>query len=88
MEFQASRRLVCIRGELTTILLQRAQANERDIEKRMIELEKSLGGLLPRSSRIEEIVHTAEKKEVSETEQALSAAVKENPVYRKMNPFL
>ncbi len=54
----------------------------------MMELEKSLGGLLPRSSRIEEIVHTAEKEEVSETEQALSAAVKENPVYRKMNPFL
>ena len=54
----------------------------------MIELEKSLGGLLPRSSRIEEIVRTAEREEVSETKQALRAAVNENPVYRKMNPFL
>ena len=54
----------------------------------MIELEKSLGSLLPRSSRIEEIVHAAEKEKVSETEQASRAAINENPLYRRMNPFL
>nr|VWO97729.1 Non-specific serine/threonine protein kinase (EC [Ganoderma boninense] len=85
----ASDRIVQLVTELMTFIpLQRAHANERDIERRMIELEKSLGSLLPRSSKIEEIVRTAEKEEVRETEQALRASVQENPVYHRMNPFL
>ncbi|TBU23615.1 hypothetical protein BD311DRAFT_768173 [Dichomitus squalens] len=70
------------------LVSERAQANERDIEKRIAELEKSLGGILPRSSRIEEIVRTVEKEEVKKTGQELVATIEERPVYKRMNPFL
>ena len=53
-----------------------------------MELEKSLGGILPRSSRIEEIVRTVEKEEVGKTGQELQATIEERPVYKRMNPFL
>ncbi|KAI1785908.1 hypothetical protein LXA43DRAFT_975985 [Ganoderma leucocontextum] len=59
-------------------LVNEAQANERDIKKRMEELEKTLG----------EVVHEAEKEEAKESARATSAAAKENPVYQKMNLFV
>ena len=58
-------------------------ANEKDIQKRMQELEKSLGNILPPSSKIEEIVHKAEEKQVKETTERMEATLKANPVYRK-----
>ena len=42
-------------------------ANERDIQKRMQELESSLGGILPQPEpwcKIEHIVHKAEEEEL------------------------
>ena len=64
--------------------IQRTHENEQDIQNRMRELEKSLGGILPQSSessRIEEIVHDVEKIQVQETTKAITAAVESNSVY-------
>ncbi len=58
-------------------------ANEQDIQKRMSELEKSLGSILPPSRKIEEIVQRAEEKHIREDTAQIDATVKANPVYRK-----
>lgn len=57
------------------------RATEEEIEKRMGELEESFGAILPRSSKIEQIVDTAEKKKVDEATSAISAAANANAVY-------
>lgn len=57
------------------------RATEEEIEKRMGELEESFGAILPRSSKIEQIVDTAEKKKVDEATSAISAAADANAVY-------
>ena len=58
------------------------QANEHDIQKRMLELEKSLGTLLPQTpsaQRIEEIVREAGVEEVKESAAESSAPFTRNP---------
>ena len=65
-----------------TIRPQRMHANELDIQKRMRELEKSLGGILPPSPKIEEIVRRAEASQVKETTEEINTSVHQNPVLR------
>ena len=60
------------------------QENERGIEKRMAELEKTLGSILPQttsSARIQEIVKDAEEANVRESIAQRNAAFDENPIY-------
>ena len=60
------------------------QENERDIEKRMAELERTLGSILPQttsSARIQEIVKDAEEANVRESIAQRNAAFDENPIY-------
>ena len=76
---------------------QRNLANERDIQKRIEELEKTLGSVLPKestsSARIEEIVRKAEEEHVKASILERNADIDRNPVYtatakRKANLFV
>ena len=58
-------------------------ANEVDIQNRLRELERSLGGILPRSEKLEEIVNRAEAAQVQETAKEVDAAAEQNPVYKR-----
>ncbi|KAI0793599.1 hypothetical protein C8Q74DRAFT_1314667 [Fomes fomentarius] len=69
--------------KIVELVAERMDANEQDIQKRMSELEKSLGSILPPSRKIEEIVQRAKEKQTQETTDLLDATVKANPVYRK-----
>ena len=63
------------------------KANEHDIQKRMLELEKSLGTLLPQTpsaQRIEEIVREAGVEEVKESAAESSAPFTRNTFYEDM----
>lgn len=62
---------------------QRMQANERDIQNRMKELERSLGSILPHASKVEEIVHRAEQEQIREMTEQIEFAANENPVFEK-----
>ena len=61
-------------------------ASERDIQDRMRELERSLGGIVPESSKIEQIVHQAEEEHIRETTERIDTAARENPVLRRQIP--
>ena len=59
--------------------------NEHDIQRRMLELEKSLGSILPQttsSARIQEIVRDAEEAKTRESITKRNEAFDENPIYR------
>ncbi|KAI0644332.1 hypothetical protein C8Q79DRAFT_1012124 [Trametes meyenii] len=63
----------------------RMEVNENEIRKRVQELERSLGGILPASPQLDRIVDTAEAKVVSEMVRDAAAEASENPVYKQKN---
>ncbi|RPD58003.1 hypothetical protein L226DRAFT_490578, partial [Lentinus tigrinus ALCF2SS1-7] len=67
--------------KIVKLVSERMHENERDIENRIRQVEKSLGNILPRSSRMEEIVHRVEASQVREVAEEMDNATKKNPVY-------
>ncbi|KAI0644313.1 hypothetical protein C8Q79DRAFT_140560 [Trametes meyenii] len=70
---------------ITEIVVERMEVNENEIRKRVQELERSLGGILPASPQLDRIVDTAEAKVVSEMVRDAAAEASENPVYKQKN---
>ena len=69
-----------------TLSPQRMHANEQDIQKRLLELERSLGSLLPpttSSGRIEQIIREAEEQSVRSSTLEMNEAMDRNPVLEK-----
>ncbi|KAI0644338.1 hypothetical protein C8Q79DRAFT_141228 [Trametes meyenii] len=68
---------------ITELVVERMQINESDIRRRVEELERSLGGILPPAPKLERIVERAEAEVVKEAVKEAEVAAAENPVYKK-----
>ncbi|KAI0699639.1 hypothetical protein C8T65DRAFT_709898 [Cerioporus squamosus] len=69
---------------IVQLVSERMNANELDIQNRMQELGASLGSILPRSSKMEEIIHRAEASQVREIAERIEIAVRQNPVLKRL----
>ncbi|KAI0761392.1 hypothetical protein BD413DRAFT_666104 [Trametes elegans] len=70
-------------NRIASLVVERMRLNEDDIRRRIEQLEKSLGGILPPAPAIEMIVSEAEAEVVLETARAAESAAAENPVYKE-----
>ncbi|KAI0666903.1 hypothetical protein C8Q78DRAFT_1082786 [Trametes maxima] len=70
---------------ITELVVERMQINESDIRRRVEELERSLGGILPPSPKLEKIVDRAEAEVVQEAAKEAETAAAENPTRARAN---